>query len=141
MHSNFAVEAVHAQCRATKQIAGMKTLSYEQRLRKLKLPTLAFRRLRGDAIEVFKILNKHYDIEARHFFELSESHTRGHSLKINRPAVTRRTRLHSFSYRVIKTWNELPESVVSSTTVNMFKNRLDKHWDNHPLKYEVHPTA
>ena len=33
-----------------------KNLTYEQRLRTLKLPTLRFRRLRGDMIETFKIL-------------------------------------------------------------------------------------
>ncbi|KAK3795981.1 hypothetical protein RRG08_042974 [Elysia crispata] len=29
----------------------------------------------------------------------------------------------------------LPESVVTAPTVNCFKNRLDKHWENHPSLY------
>jgi hypothetical protein len=34
----------------------MKNLNYEERLRKLKLPTLEYRRVRGDMIETYKII-------------------------------------------------------------------------------------
>ena len=40
------------QRRATKGLPGMRDLSYTERLKLLKLPTLAYRRLRGDMIEV-----------------------------------------------------------------------------------------
>ena len=33
-----------------------------------------------------------------------------------------------FSSIVINSWNRLPQDVVEATSVNMFKNRLDKHW-------------
>jgi len=36
------------QKRATKQIPEMKNLNYEERLRKPKLPTIGYRRVRGD---------------------------------------------------------------------------------------------
>ena len=39
------------QKRATKMIPGMPKISYPDRLRKLKLPTLTYRRARGDMIE------------------------------------------------------------------------------------------
>ena len=42
------------QCRATKIIPGLKDLTYEQRLEKMKLSNICYRRLRGDLIEVFK---------------------------------------------------------------------------------------
>ena len=48
------------QRRATKLIDGFKHLTYQERLSKLNLPTLAFRCLRGDMIEVYKHLN-YYD--------------------------------------------------------------------------------
>ena len=47
----------NVQKRATKQIPGMNNLPYEERLRKLELPTLSYRRLRGDMIEV--VVNVH----------------------------------------------------------------------------------
>ena len=54
-----AIENV--QRRATKQLPGMKNISYEERLQRLKLPTLAYRRTRGDMIEVYKLLHGKYD--------------------------------------------------------------------------------
>jgi len=51
------------QKRATKLIISLKKLSYKERLLKLKLPTLKSRRVRGDMIEVFKILHNYYDSE------------------------------------------------------------------------------
>ena len=49
------------QKRATKQIPGLGNLSYPERLK--KLPTLAYRRIRRDMIEAYKILHMKYDPE------------------------------------------------------------------------------
>ena len=49
------------QRRATKMIPELKRLSYPEILKKLKLPTMAYRRARGDMIEVFKIVAQIYD--------------------------------------------------------------------------------
>ena len=77
----------NVQRRATKQLPGLKNLSYPERLRKLKLPTLTFRRIRGDMIELYKILSGKYDWEAATFVKLwkdmtSRTGLRGNSLKI-----------------------------------------------------------
>jgi len=45
------------QHRATRMVPGLAKLDYEERLEKMNLPTLAYRRNRGDAIEVFKYLH------------------------------------------------------------------------------------
>ena len=45
------------QKRATKLIPGLRDLRYEERLKECGLTTLERRRLRGDQIEVFKMLN------------------------------------------------------------------------------------
>ncbi|XP_072039474.1 uncharacterized protein [Amphiura filiformis] len=50
-----AIEKV--QRRATKMIPSFRELPYEMRLRRLNLPTLAYRRLRGDMIQVYKIMH------------------------------------------------------------------------------------
>ena len=50
------------QKRATKMINHCKNQCYENRLKTLKLPTLRYRRLRGDMIEVYKIVHNMYDI-------------------------------------------------------------------------------
>ena len=53
------VDIEKVQKRATKLIISLKTLPYKERLRRLKLPTLKYRRLRVDMIEVFKIIKKY----------------------------------------------------------------------------------
>ena len=45
----------------TKQIKGMKHLNYIDRLSALKLPSLEYRRMRGDLIETYKVLHEIYD--------------------------------------------------------------------------------
>ena len=60
----------NVQRRATKQLPGFKELSYSERLKKLKLLTFSFRRVRGDMIELYKILNDKYDREAVPFIKL-----------------------------------------------------------------------
>jgi hypothetical protein len=44
----------NVQRRATKQVPTLKNLEYNERLKKLKMPTLKYRRMRGDMIEVYK---------------------------------------------------------------------------------------
>ena len=51
----------NVQRRATRQLPTLAKLSYEERLIQLKIPTLAYRRIRGDMIEVYKIMNEIYD--------------------------------------------------------------------------------
>ena len=53
---SIAIEKV--QRRATKLIPALKDLDYKERMRQLKLPTLKYRRYRGDLIQVFKITNE-----------------------------------------------------------------------------------
>jgi len=52
-----------AQKRATKLIISLKKLSWVERLKQLQLPTLKYRCLRGDMIDVFKIVHNYYDSE------------------------------------------------------------------------------
>ena len=60
-------------------IPELRDLSYESRLLQCGLTTLETRRLRGDQIEVFKIVNGYEDVDRNMFFKLKEgSRTRGH---------------------------------------------------------------
>ena len=125
----------NVQRRATKYLYGMKGLTYEERLKKLKLPTLSYRRLRGSMIEVYKIFHI-YDKAATPCLPLSNLNTRGHNLKLYYSRSNKEhPKLHSFNQRVVHPWNSLPEDVVNSKNINTFKNRLDKHWENLPLRY------
>ena len=50
------------QGRATKMIPSLRNLSYEERLKRLSMFSLRRRRLRGDMIEVFKMINGIYKV-------------------------------------------------------------------------------
>ena len=64
-------------------VPACKKITYVDRLRYLDLPTLKYRRLRGDLIEVFKILHSYYDPRiAPTLIRNYDSRTRGNSLKL-----------------------------------------------------------
>ena len=71
------------QRRATKMIPKLRNISYEMRLKECGLTTLETRRLRGDQIEVFKILNGYENIDRNIFFTVKEERrTRGHGVTL-----------------------------------------------------------
>ena len=135
------IEAIErVQRRATKQLPGMKDLPYPERLKILKLPTLVYRRARGDMIETYKLLHDKYYGEYSQLVKLHASHiskegTRGHSFKLCQEGSKLNLRRQSFPVRITKVWNQLPNSVVTTPNVNTFKNRLDRHWREEDFLY------
>ena len=112
----------------------MKNKSYPECLRKLKLPTLSYtcyRRLRGDMIKAYKMVNGLYNSEVGNILymwheETERTDLRGHSKKLflKRPRTC--LRKNSFVLRVVGTWNGLPSSIVTAPSIKSFKNRFDK---------------
>ena len=80
-------------------------------------------KIKGDQIEVFKILNGYENIDSNIFFEIKEGKiTRGHNYTL----VKKQSR-YSFSQRTINVWNKLSTDCVHASSVNMFKNKIDKY--------------
>ena len=106
--------------------------------KKLRLPTLTYRRLRGDLIETYKILTNKYDPEiCENFIELrKDSNTRGHSLKIYKQRCKLNVRKNCFPHRIVEAWNCLPEQVIKSTTVQQFEGRLDRVLKEQEIYYD-----
>ena len=130
------------QRRATKQVPELKNMSYKERLQKLKLPTMLYRRMRGDMIETFKILTNKYDADAvagllpLHRDTVTRDRTRGHSLKLSKRDFHYNRTKFSFTRRVVDMWNNLPQVVISAPTVNTFKNRLDALWSKLDVRFD-----
>ena len=132
------VKIEQVQRRATKLVKSLSHLDYNERLIRLKLDSLNFRRRRADMIQVFRIIKGIDKIDHSLFFTLNpNSRTRGHSLKIFKPQTSNRIRANYFSQRVINDWNLLSEEVVNCPTLNSFKTALKKFWLNHPEKYDM----
>jgi hypothetical protein len=125
------------QKRATKMVSDCRHLSYKNRLIHLNLPTLKFRRARGDMIEVYKILQGLYDSDiVPLLLRNTYSATRGNKFKLAHVRSHYDLRKYSFCSRVVGLWNTLPDYIVSSLTLNAFKNSLDKFWSKEEMFYD-----
>ena len=123
--------------RATKLVITIKNLTYKDRLKRLKLPTLKYRRIRRDMIEVHKILTNKYDSRVNLYLEKQQdSITRGHSLKLANNRYHYDLRKIYFAPRIVNVWNSLPEIVISADTPDTFKRRLDKFWQHQDILYD-----
>ena len=103
------------QKRATKLLYNVRNMSYSDSLNALKLPSLTYRRFRGDMIQVYRLLHKLKDIDYNRFFQLNENHTRGHALKLKKTSCKKEIHKNFFSSRVISPWNALTEQVTAPT--------------------------
>ena len=125
------------QRRATKLVPELRNLPYPDRLTTLNLTTLYYRRKRTDILQVYRIIHKIDNLDFDTFFSLNNNQTRGHQWKLQKPSVSKnKIRRNTFSYRVINNWNNLPDQVVNCDSINAFKNALEKHWSNDPIKYD-----
>ena len=62
------------------------------------------------------------------FFEIKESKiTTGHNFTLVTKQSTSYVRKFSFSQRAINIWNKLSTECVHASSINMFKNRIDKY--------------
>ena len=75
----------------------------------------------------------------------SSSVTRSHNLRLNKFRVKYDLRKYYCTNRVVNVWNCLCSFVVSSDSVNCFKNRLDNFWKNQDIIYDyqadIHGTG
>ena len=115
------------QRRATKMLAHLRDLPYEERLRRLKLPSMKYRFLRGDLIALYKYTFKGAKPAPRGIMK-SDSITRGHSQKIDKPRCRTSLKQRSFPHRSVDAWNKLPDEVVTAPSTDAFKARLDRHF-------------
>ena len=129
----------NVQIRATKLVDGISNLDYIHRLKQLNLPSLAFRRKRGDMIEIYKHFHTYDKTTISPTFHPRERPSRQHDFQIRTPASKdgiRGTQTNSFYYRTPGMWNSLPKHVVNAKNIISFKNALDKFWCDDPLKYD-----
>ena len=60
------------------------------------------------------------------FFSLKkDSRTRGHEVKLLKNQFRLDIRKYSFSQKTVNEWNKLSTDCITTSSVNMFKNKLD----------------
>ena len=131
----------NVQRRSTKALSCCKNMDYIERLKYLNLPCMAYRKIRGDMIEVYKITSHKYDQDITaplRYHKSTSHHTRGNSKKLTKDInrSSKSTRKISFSNRVVNMWNELPDTVVNAPSLYSFEARLDKFWLKYGIKFD-----
>ena len=125
----------NAQRRATKLAPALRDMPYVERLAALELPSLYYRRARGDMIETYKHISGKYQVDAE-YIKPDVSLTRGHSFKLKKERAKKNIRQQYYSNRITNSWNMLPAEVVNAPSLNAFKSRLDRHWQQY--RYSQH---
>ena len=127
IYKGQSVKIENVQRRATKLIPDLINLSYQERLKYLNIPSLKYRRKRGDLIQIFKIVHGIDNISTSLFFTFSQnSNTRGDKYKIFVNRYQSNIRQHTLIRRSVHDWNNLSFNTKDSETVNQFKSLLDK---------------
>ncbi len=118
------------QRRWTKSISGLENLTYPDRLKSLNLFSVKGRLLRHDLILYWKIFHGHSPLSPPDIFTLHNQNiaTRGHRYKIAHTRCSLDIRKRFFSVRCVPQWNSLPDSVVSSASLETFKCALAAHY-------------
>ena len=114
------------QRRATKMIPEIRNHSFHLQIQDLDLVSLVQRRLRGQLIEVFKYLYRFTAAIARGLFDYdlnARTRNKGAELIVNHLNIS--VAEHFYTIKITTTWNALPNEIVTSRTVNSFKNSLD----------------
>ena len=76
---------------------------------------------------MFKILNGYENIDSNIFFEIKESKITIWHYTLVKKQSRLDVRKYSFSQRTINVWNNLSTDCVQASSVNMFKNKIDKY--------------
>ena len=112
--------------KASKLVPGLRNLSYENRLAELNMPSMRYRLIRGDLIEIFKWCKGFYTCTPKLIDAQDRSLSRrGHFYTITRQHSRLEIRHNFLTLRAAERWNNLPQEVVSAKTLNTFKNLLD----------------
>jgi len=76
---------------------------------------------------VFKLLTDIHDSNiACHLVKPNNFVTRGHHLRLYKQHVHYDLRNYFFGNHMVSNWNSLPDNVITSNSVGIFENRLDK---------------
>ena len=74
---------------------------------------------------MFEIVNGYEDINRNMFFNLEKAV--GHKAALVKEQCSLDMRKYSFSQKVINEWNKLSNDCVNASSVNMFKNRINRY--------------
>ena len=138
---NQAEKLESVQRRATRMMPGLKNISYENRLIQLQLPSLVYRRIRGDLILYYKISHQETMINLANIELDQTAVTRGNDQKLVKKRCNMNKLKYSYTFRIVNWWNSLPNDTVNALSLNSFKNQFDDHTSNLEIKYNYRASV
>ena len=118
----------NVQRRATRYVPDINKLEYQERLEALNLPTLQYRRFRADMNQTYKITHEHFEDNCvKHLFAMKSTNARIHQYAIKIRHLNTTIRRDYFAFPVASVWNSLSSDIVGSSSLNVFKKKLDDH--------------
>ena len=112
---------------ATKIIPELRYYSYQEHLQRLSLPSLVHRWLRGETIFLYQLTHQYFNIDITSLLQYQSSITRRHCYKIYKPDAQTFCCTNFFTLRTINNRNNLTESAVECSSINLFKSLIDKY--------------
>ena len=122
VYSGDTIKMEKVQNRFTKLLRHGRVMTPAERNEALGITDHKTRRMRGDLIYMFKLMHNE-----NLFTIASDGRTRGHSRRLRTNISRNNLRKHSFTERNVALWNSLPDNVVNSESLNIFKNKLDEY--------------
>ena len=128
------------QRRATKLIPEIKHLTYENRLSYLELPTLKYRRLRGDMILTYNVFESGDQEIIKKILHprtcMESAQTRDNGRKLMKEHCRLNVRRYTYSQRIVNIWNSLPRNIVYAENTNRFEGLFDVHMSHLMLEHD-----
>ena len=116
------------QRRYTKSIAGLRQLSYGDRLKSLSALSLRNRRLYADLVFAYKAVHGLFNCQASDFgLHMVTSSTRGSGTRLAQRRVKSRIFSGLYCVRAPSQWNKLPLDITNCRTLATFKKRIFKY--------------
>ena len=108
-------------------------MSYEERLKFLKWPTLHQRRQFSSLTECYKTITSLNGLNPFEYFTFAcdfRPLRANHRHKIKPLPAKLKSFWYSLFVNIVNDWNNLPKDVAEAETLNIFKNRLRCHFSN-----------
>jgi hypothetical protein len=109
----------------TKRLRGLKSMPYPARLECLGAETLEKRRIKFDLTMYFKILYGIVDLNSESLFQVRDMRTRNNGLTLYKAKFNCNLERYIFRNRCINIWNMLPQTVIGSSDLSVFKRHLN----------------
>ena len=109
----------------TKRLAGMRNLSYQERLNSLSVPSLSSQRTITDLVFTYRCMHGGVDINpATIGLQFEEGNTRGAGLHLKHLFGHNCRATSYYSFRIPPVWNSIPADILQTKSLANFKKRI-----------------